>query len=141
MTPEPSEAAMNDTYDVVIIGTGVAGSLIAWKLSANGAKVLMLDSGEKRMEKADRDQFVKVFAELSQQERFPIRPYTKIDELNKRFSHSPDQEDFAKPGTTPLYYQQSGPDLFKSQYARFVGGSTLAWRGNCPRFVPNDFKL
>src|SRR5262249_43800392 len=46
-----------------------------------------------------------------------------------------------KPATPALYYQQSGPDLFKSQYARFVGGSTLAWRGNCPRFVPNDFRL
>jgi glucose dehydrogenase len=132
---------MNDTHDVVIIGTGVAGALIAWKLSEKGAKVLMLDAGEKRVESADRDQFVKAFAELSQQDRSPIRPYTKIDDLNKRFSHSPDVEDFAKPGSAPLYYQQAGPDLFKSQYARFVGGSTLAWRGNCPRFIPKDFKL
>jgi choline dehydrogenase-like flavoprotein len=133
---------MTDTYDAVVIGTGVAGALIAWKLSEKkGAKILMLEAGEKRIEKADRDLFVKVFAELSQQARAPVRPYTQIDDDNKRFAHSPDVEDFAKPGTTPLYFQQSGPQMFKSQYARFVGGSTHVWRGNCPRFIPNDFKL
>ena len=132
---------MNDTYDIVIIGAGVAGALIAWKLSGKGARVLMLDAGEKRIEKADRDQFVNVFAELSQADWSPIRPYTRIDDLNKRFSHSPDVEDFAKPGATPLYYQQSGPKSSRAEYAQFVGGSTLAWRGNCPRFVPNDFML
>jgi choline dehydrogenase-like flavoprotein len=131
----------NATYDVVVIGTGVAGALIAWKLSARkGAKILMLEAGEKRLD--DRKQFVKIFAELSQKVRSPIRPYTQIDDDNKRFSHSPDApEDFLKQGATPVYYQQSGPDMFKSQYARLVGGSTWAWRGNCPRNAPNDFRL
>jgi len=48
-------------------------------------------------------------------------------------------EDFAI-GKNP-YYEQVGPDAFKSQYERQVGGSTWAWRGNTPRFVPNDFRL
>src|SRR4029079_11757933 len=81
---------MKEPFDVVIIGTGVAGALIAWKLSTKGAKVLMLDSGERRIEKSDRDAFVKVFAELAQSDRAPIRPYTGIDKDNTRFSRSPD---------------------------------------------------
>src|SRR5712692_5057348 len=105
---------MTDTYDAVIIGTGVAGALIAWKLSGKkGTKILLLDAGEKRIEKTDRDQFVKVFAELSQQARSPIRPYTQIDDDNKRFSHSPDVEDFNRPGA--CVYRKPYPSLLSDR--------------------------
>ena len=60
--------------------------------------------------------------------------------MNKRFSHNRDVEDLPKRGATPLYYQQSGPDIFKSQYARFFGGSTLAG-AVMSGLVPNDFML
>ena len=133
---------MSNNYDVAVIGAGVAGALIAWKLADNGARVVIIDAGEKRLEKDDRRQFVKVLAELPQARRTPSRPYTEVDTDNKKFAHSPDTEDFAKPepGKT-LYFQQLGPDIFKSQYQRLIGGSTWAWRGNCPRFIPNDFKI
>src|SRR5262249_18623288 len=32
-------------------------------------------------------------------------------------------------------------DPFKASYNRMVGGSTWTWRGNTPRFIPNDFRL
>ncbi|HRH45238.1 MAG TPA: GMC family oxidoreductase, partial [Pyrinomonadaceae bacterium] len=31
--------------------------------------------------------------------------------------------------------------FFKATYQRINGGSTWSWRGNCPRFTPNDFLL
>src|SRR5437899_3288466 len=129
---------MPNEYDAIIIGTGVAGALVAWKLSEAKRSVLILDAGEERLGDADRQAFVKLFSEASQQGKSPSQPYVDAD--NKKFAHSPDVEDFnvAKPGP---YYRQSGPDSFKSQYQRLVGGSTWAWRGNCPRFIPHDFKL
>ena len=33
-------------YDVVVIGAGVAGAMIAWKLASRQLKVLMLEAGE-----------------------------------------------------------------------------------------------
>src|SRR6266581_2362191 len=104
-------------YDAIIIGTGVAGALIAWKLSEAKHSVLMLDAGEERLGAADREAFVKLFSEASQKSKSPSQPYVDAD--NKKFAHSPDVEDFnlAKPGDN-LYYRQSGPEPFKSQYQR-----------------------
>lgn len=131
---------MPNEYDVIIIGTGVAGALVAWKLAQANHSVLLLDAGEERLQKTDREAFVKLFAEASQKGKTPSQPY--VDAGNQKFAHSPDTVDFnlAKPGDN-LYYRQAGPEPFKSQYQRLVGGSTWAWRGNCPRFIPHDFKL
>jgi choline dehydrogenase-like flavoprotein len=131
---------MPNEYDAIIIGAGVAGALVAWKLAEANHSVLLLDAGEERLQKTDREAFVKLFSEASQKGKSPSQPYVDAD--NKKFAHSPDVEDFnlAKPGDN-LYYRQSGPEPFKSQYQRLVGGSTWAWRGNCPRFIPHDFKL
>jgi glucose dehydrogenase len=131
---------MPNEFDAIIIGAGVAGALVAWKLAEANHSVLLLDAGEARLQKADREAFVKLFAQASQKGKSPSQPYVDAD--NKKFAHSPDVEDFnlAKPGDN-LYYRQSGPEPFKSQYQRLVGGSTWAWRGNCPRFIPHDFKL
>src|SRR5882724_8102174 len=34
-------------YDVVVIGSGASGGIAAWNLTRQGAKVLMLDAGER----------------------------------------------------------------------------------------------
>jgi choline dehydrogenase-like flavoprotein len=117
---------MANDYDVVIIGTGVAGALVAWKLAEAKCKVLVLDAGEERLAQADRDAFVKAFAEAVQNNKTPSEPY--VDPENRKFARSPDVEDFkvSKPGENPLlYFRQAGPDVFKSQYQRLVGGRAL----------------
>lgn len=136
---------MNNGYDadVIIIGAGVAGALIAWKLAEANSNVVLIDAGEKRLEGADRSLFVKAFAEAAQKNKTPSHPY--VDNDNSKFAHSPDVADFklfaqAQPGDK-LYFIQKGPDVFKSQYQRLAGGSTWSWRGNCPRFIPSDFRM
>ena len=79
-------------YDVIVIGCGVAGALIAWKLAAAKRNVLILDAGEKRMDKTDRAAFVKVFAEAVNDAKSPSEPYVDAD--NSKFAHSPDVQDF-----------------------------------------------
>jgi len=37
---------MNDTPDIVIIGSGVGGSTVAAGLAATGAKILILETGD-----------------------------------------------------------------------------------------------
>src|SRR6267142_5794122 len=113
---------MADEYDVVVIGAGVAGALVAWKLAEAKRNVLILDAGEKHLEKTDRKAFVKLFAEANNKNKTPSKPYVDAD--NSKFAHSPDTPDFALADPqNKLYFRQVGPDIFKSQYQRLVGGS------------------
>ncbi len=109
--------------DVVIVGAGVAGSLIAWTLAQAGAKVLVLDSGSW----VDRAQAVQTFQSAGA--KVPEAPYPPLD-------HAP------RPTVLAIdeYYQQQGPDNFQSTYERRVGGTTWHWQGTAIRHLPNDFK-
>ncbi len=124
---------MQPKYDVVVIGAGVAGALLAWKLKSQRPKttILLLDAGDNPLDAAARARFVNVFATAGVKDA--ISPYQRLE--TSRTVPSPDL------ATPDRHYVQAGPDRFKSNYVRIVGGSTWSWRGNCPRWVPADFKL
>jgi glucose dehydrogenase len=110
--------------DVVIVGAGVAGTLIAWQLASAGVKVLILESGGWVDRAAAVERFRAAVAKV------PEAPYEDLP-------HAP------RPTVIALedYYVQDGPDLFGSTYERRVGGTTWHWQGTAMRFVPNDFQL
>jgi choline dehydrogenase-like flavoprotein len=118
---------MSDEFDVIVIGAGVAGALVAWELSQAKLRVLILEAGERG---PDRVELVGNFATASA--KTPRSPY-KGGEGDK-FAPSPE-------GEKDYYEQSTSPDLFKSTYERRVGGSTWHWLGNVPRFIPNDFRM
>ena len=105
--------------DVIIVGSGVAGALIAVRLAEAGAKVVILEAGQR----TDRNTVVARF-------RGGDAPY--------------DSPDWAPQPTTndlDYYYVQSGAVKFGSDYERRVGGTTWHWLGNCPRLLPSDFEM
>src|SRR5713226_5016762 len=135
---------MDSDYDVIVIGAGVAGALVGWKLAGAGRRVLILDAATKQMAEADRDGFVTAFAQAIQKDKTPSEPYQpKSGNTGAKILTSPDVVDFkliGQPGDKP-YFIQVGPDVWQTQFTRLVGGTTWSWRGNCPRFIPNDFKM
>jgi choline dehydrogenase-like flavoprotein len=137
--------------DVIIIGSGITGALAAYKLALQGVNVLIIEAGDKSKEILKDVDYAEVRKKAVEnfavsKDKFPGTPYTLGATAANKNAPSPDVQDFnlhnpdpnKKP---PLYYIQTGPDLFKSQYLRMSGGSTWSWRGNCPRFLPSDFKL
>ncbi len=120
-------------YDVVIVGAGVAGAMLAWKLSKERpqASILLLDAGDNPLDCATRKRFVETYALGT--DRGVLSPYRRLE--GNKFAPSPEG------GIDKKHFVQSGPDAYKSNYVRMVGGSTWAWRGNCPRWVPADFQL
>lgn len=110
--------------DVVIVGAGVAGSLIAWQLALAGATVVVLESGPW----VDRGKGVERYRAAVA--KTPESPYEDLDWAPRPTVVALDQ-----------YYEQVGKDFFQSTYERRVGGTTWHWQGTAMRFVPNDFQL
>ena len=110
--------------DVVIVGSGVAGALIADRLAKQGVKVVVLDAGPR----IDRAEAV---------ERF-FSALVKVPECAY-----PAGPEIPHPVTNDLggWYRQTGPDVFKSTYIKAVGGTTWHWLGTCLRLLPSDFAM
>jgi choline dehydrogenase-like flavoprotein len=110
--------------DVVIVGSGVAGALVAARLAKAGVGVLILEAGPRVERRQAFEQFERAV------DKIPECPYP-----NPAWAPHPlsDQLDG--------YFVQAGPDKFLSTYLRQVGGTTWHWLGTAIRFVPDDFRL
>ena len=112
------------TADVIIVGSGISGAIMATKLAEAGVRVAILEAGAK----VDRATGVQTYwAALS---KVPECPYPPVPQAMHPVS---DNLDF--------WYEQDGPDKFASTYIKVVGGTTWHWLGTCLRLVPNDFRL
>lgn len=109
---------------VVIVGAGVAGMLVAYRLAQAGVKVLVLEAGPP----VDRTEALATYRNAVA--KTPESPY-------------PDTFYAPRPTVLDLegYYVQTGPVLFKSTYERRVGGTTWHWLGTALRHLPNDLRL
>lgn len=110
--------------DVLIIGTGVAGAIAGAKLAERGLSVAFLDAGKRidRFDAVERFWNAKI--------KVPESAYPNDPEAAHPETHKP--EDF---------YQQVGPELFRSTYIKVIGGTTWHWLGTTLRNLPSDFKL
>ncbi len=110
--------------DVIIVGSGVAGALVAERLARAGIGVAVLEAGSR----VDRAQALGRY--FNAPIKTPESPYRATPEA-----------DFPLSADRRHWYRQSGPDTFKSTYLKAVGGTTWHWLGTCLRFLPNDFRL
>jgi choline dehydrogenase-like flavoprotein len=114
----------NIEADVIIVGSGISGALLAARLADAGVKVAILEAGAR----VDRAQATQRFWDAPI--KVPECPYPPSPQANHPISDDPD-----------YWYRQAGPDKFKSTYVKVVGGTTWHWLGTCLRLVPNDFRL
>lgn len=110
--------------DVVIVGSGVAGSLAAVRLAKAGVKVLILEAGPRVRRPEALAQYRSALIKI------PECPYPDAVHAQHPVSDNPDH-----------YYLQDGADKFGSTYLRQVGGTTWHWLGTALRLVPDDFRL
>ena len=119
----------NVDADVIIIGSGVMGGLIATQLAKAGKSVIILEAGPR----VSRQEIV---------ERFRNSPY-KMSLTNMKLQGvgSPYPNPPHIPSTYGDYLQQVGPVKYATKYLRVVGGTTWHFGSALWRLIPNDFKL
>lgn len=119
-------------HDVVIVGAGVAGALVAKLATHAGLRVLLLEAGP---------------ASAETLEGYEAHLQTFYRAASKGSGSAwPPNENAPQPDTSQLrwgngYFVQHGPDLYGSAYSRLQGGSTLHWLGVCLRMLPEDLEL
>ncbi|MFA5506533.1 MAG: FAD-dependent oxidoreductase, partial [Vulcanimicrobiota bacterium] len=109
---------------IVVVGAGVAGALVAWRLASAGNEVIILEAGPP----VDRLQAVEKFR--SEIQRLPHSPYPESE-----LAPSPRLNDWES------HFRQQGPELFTGIYQRLLGGTTWHWLGTALRLLPEDFEL
>jgi len=128
MVSTPAYPASDD-YDIIVIGAGVVGALVAWRAAQSNPRlrVLVLEAGE---DAQHRESFVDAYVKA------PVKS------MGSPYRGGPADRFAPSPDSATDYYDQSGAaEYFRATYRRMLGGSTWHWRGNSPRLLPNDFRL
>jgi len=112
--------------DIVVVGSGICGSLAARRLAEAGASVLILEAG----------------------------PRISREQITAAYRASPRKNDFMSPYPySPLaphpdykpvdngYLDQAGPVPYTAEYIRVVGGTSWHWAAQAWRLLPNDFRI
>jgi choline dehydrogenase-like flavoprotein len=112
--------------DVVVVGSGICGSLTARKLLSQGASVLILEAGPR----VDRGRIVAAYRNAPYKGDF-MAPYPSSSWAPHPVYQPKDNG----------YLVQAGPYPYAAEYIRVVGGTTWHWAAQAWRVLPNDLRL
>ena len=135
-----------ETADVIVVGAGMAGSVMAYQLGLAGLKVLVLESGPaippNRSEYLERFYTAVLKAPESpyppeQSEQTPAKQFAPRATIQDLITAGSDDKDKVQKS----YLVQNGPQLFASTYERVGGGTMWHWMGTALRLLPNDFRM
>lgn len=121
------ETVSKTIYDAVIVGSGIAGAIVAKQLSQQGKTVLILEAGQaKDLTIAGFQSYIDTF--YSATGKNANAPYPKNPN-----ALSPTDDDH--------YFVEKGPMRLSGSYTRVPGGTTMHWEAKTIRMLPDDFKL
>lgn len=131
--------AADGDYDAVIIGSGIAGAIIAKELTGQGKRVLMVEAGTgvDRTLTGYESYLAHFFGAASKdnQAPFPVNPNAAMPRGPGLRKLQPGEIDSAN------YFVQSGPYVTDTVYSRVFGGTTIHWEAKTPRMLPDDFRM
>lgn len=137
--PDLAALRSDNSYDAVIIGSGISGAIIADELTRAGKRVLIVEAATD----AERT-FSGYLGDLTQfytqpsrdnQSPFPINPNAAMPRGDELRTLAGGQTNAAP------YLVQSGPYVTDTVYSKAFGGTTIHWEAKTPRMLPEDFSL
>jgi len=124
--------ASADSADIVVVGTGVVGCMIAEQALDAGLSVLMLEAGPRVTRWQIVENFRNLPPSMKQQWNLPYPPKPWAPHLE---THTLAEE--------AEYLQLEGPNAraYRQDYVRYAGGATWHWAGICWRLHPDDMRM
>lgn len=128
MTKTAANSLDHLSADVVIVGSGIAGSNIADELVHTGASVIVLEAGPRTDRQRIVDNYRALADKADYQKPYPPSPWAM---------HPPDTR------TPNAYLHTKGPHAaaYQQSYLRVLGGTTWHWSACAWRYLPSDFEL
>ncbi len=126
-------------YDAVIVGSGIAGSILANELTKNKFKLLVVEAGlGKDVSQDGYQRYLETFYSAVSKDNNAPYPRNPNAEMPRGPEIKP-----LRPGqpNTDAYWVQNGPFVSDSVYARVLGGTTMHWEGKTIRMLGEDFKM
>jgi len=133
------KAACENSYDVVIVGSGVSGAIIAHQLAEAGKRVLILEAGPAEdATLSGYEAYLQRFYAATVKDNQAPYPTNR----NAPMPRSPNVKKIPVGQTDASnYIVQKGPFATDSVYTRILGGTTMHWEAKTPRFLPEDFEM
>lgn len=134
MSPDPTARH----YDVIVVGAGIAGSLVARRLGEHGHRVLVLEAGVGAADAASghRDALRTYYTAAGKGPSSPYAPNAAVPWPEVSDLAGLEGGGFRAGG----YFRQTGPLPYASGYVRVNGGTGNVWTGLTPRMHPEDFR-
>ncbi|MFG1608095.1 GMC family oxidoreductase [Actinoplanes sp. NPDC049265] len=134
----PTDVA-DKVYDVVIVGGGISGAIIADRLSREGRSVLVLEAApsEDLTIKGYEAYLTEFYAAASKDNQSPY-PVLEPVPMPRSTEARPIQGGVPN---TDGYLVQNGPHSTDTTYTRVLGGTTMHWEAKILRMLPEDFEL
>jgi choline dehydrogenase-like flavoprotein len=132
-----TETAKKNTYDAIVIGSGVSGGWAAKELTEKGLKVLMLERGRPLEHITGYAESNKDPWQYEHRGRVTIQQKEKHQFVSRDYPYSEQNESFWFEDAKAPYEEKKRFDWFRGN---IVGGKSIMWGRQSYRLSPIDFE-
>jgi choline dehydrogenase-like flavoprotein len=131
------EADKANTYDAIVIGSGVSGGWAAKELTEKGLRVLMLERGQKLDHVADYDYAMKAPWETKYNGKLTVEQVETHPKLARDYPYNEMTEKYWFRDIDSMYQEKKRFDWYRPN---IVGGKSIMWGRQCYRLSDLDFE-
>lgn len=131
------EADKANTYDAIVVGSGVSGGWAAKELTEKGLRVLMLERGKQLNHVVDYDYAMKAPWETKYNGQLTIEQKETSPKLARDYPYNEMTEKYWFNDVDSLYEEKKRFDWYRPD---IVGGKSIMWGRQCYRLSDLDFE-